>query len=154
LRYSSNAIKCFHPKDSSSFADLYKHPKSLKFIENKPFVAIEINGIKFIPIPLKHSKNTTGYLIKSDIKTIAYLTDCVAIDEESMEFLLSYKLDECYIDACFAPNFTNGNHLNYEEATAILDKLDAKKSYLVHTSHFTLDYIIQNNIDLKYKYII
>ena len=152
LRYSSDTIKCFHPKDSDGFANLYKHPKALKFVENKPFIAIEINGIKFTPIPLKHSKNTTGYLIQSDGKTIAYLTDCAGISQESMKFLLSLKIDECYIDACFAPNFTNGNHLNYEEAAAILDKLGAKKSYLIHTSHFTLDYIIQNNIDLKYKY--
>ncbi len=152
LRYSSESIRCFHPKDSIGFADLYKYPKSLKFVENRPFEAIEINDIKFFPIPLKHSKNTTGYLIQSDTKTIAYLTDCAGINQESMDFLLSFKIDECYIDACFAPNFTNGNHLNYEEATVILDKLRAKKSYLMHASHFTLNYIIQNNVSLKYKY--
>ena len=152
LRYSSDSIECYHPKDSNGFADLYKHSKALKFIENTPFEAIKINNLKFTPIPLKHSKNTTGYLMQSSTKTIAYLTDCAGISEESMKFLLSFDIDECYIDACLAPNFTNGNHLNYEEATILLDKLGAKKSSFIHASHFTLDYIMQNSVNLKYDY--
>lgn len=153
LRYSSDTIICHHPKDKDGFADLFKHPKAIKFIENTPFESIKINDITFTPIPLKHSKNTTGYLMQNKNKTIAYLTDCAGISEESMEFLLLHTIDECYIDACLAPNFSNGNHLNYEEATVVLDIIDAKKSYLIHASHFTLEHIKKNNIQLKYCYI-
>lgn len=153
LRYSSDIIDCFHPKDKDGFADLFKHSRAINYKENRPFESIEINGILFTPIPLKHSKNTTGYLIEDKNKTIAYLTDCAGISEESMIFLLSKNIAECYIDACLAPNFSNGNHLNYDEATSILDKIGAKKSYFIHGSHFTFDYIKQNNIKLKYKYI-
>jgi len=153
LRYSSDDINCYHPKDKDGFADLFKHPKAIQFTENIPFESIEINDIKFIPIPLKHSKNTTGYLIQSKNKTIAYLTDCAGIFEKSMKFLLSHDIDECYIDACLAPDFQKGNHLNYEEASKILDEINAKKSYLIHGSHVTLEYIKKNNLQLKYNYI-
>ncbi|TKI69374.1 MBL fold metallo-hydrolase [Sulfurimonas crateris] len=153
LRYSSDKIVCYHPKDKDGFADLFKHPKALDFMENIPFNPIEVNEFKFTPIPLKHSKNTTGYLIQTKNKTIAYLTDCAGISEKSMEFLLSCTIDECYIDACLAPNFSNGNHLNYEEATLVLDEIGAKKSYFIHSSHFTLEHIKRNNIELKYDYI-
>ena len=135
------------------FADLYKHSRALIFRENKPFKTIRVNNINFTPIPLRHSKNTTGYLIESKNKTIAYLTDCASISKVSMDFLLSKEIDECYLDACLAPNFSNGNHLNYEEATLLLDKISAKKSYFIHSSHFTLDYIQSNQVKLKYSYI-
>ncbi len=153
LRYSSDDINCYHPKDKDGFADLFKHPKAIQFKENTPFESIEINDIKFIPIPLKHSKNTTGYLIEDDDKTVAYLTDCAGIKNESMQFLLSNNIDECYIDAGLSPNISKGNHLNYEEATKILDEINAKKSYLIHGSHFTLEYIKKNNLQLKYNHI-
>jgi phosphoribosyl 1,2-cyclic phosphate phosphodiesterase len=152
LRYSSDKIVCYHPRDKDGFADLFKHPKAIQFKENSPFESIKINDMTFTPIPLKHSKNTTGYLIQTKNKTIAYLTDCAGIAKESMEFLLRHTIDECYIDACLAPNFDNGNHLNYEQATLVLDKIGAKKSYFIHASHFTLEYIRKNNVELKYEY--
>ncbi len=153
LRYGVDKIECYHPKDANGFADLFKHKLSIKYNENTPFSPINIDGINFTPIPLVHSKNTTGYLIESADKTIAYLTDCAGIPEKSMEFLLSKKIDKCYIDACHAPNYPDTNHLNYEEASDILDKLGAKSSYLIHGSHETLEYIKSNNIELRYKYL-
>jgi phosphoribosyl 1,2-cyclic phosphate phosphodiesterase len=152
LRYSSDQIDCYHPQDDKGFADLFKHKKAINYIVNKPFEPIEINGIRFTPIPLIHSKNTTGYLIQSKDQTIAYLTDCAGISEASMRFLRSFTLDACYIDACLAPDFSNGNHLNYEEAADILDQLHAKESYLIHASHFTLEYILKHKAVLKYFY--
>lgn len=154
LRYSNNSIECYHPKDALGFADIYKHPKALIFRENSPFQKIKINDINFFPIPLFHSRNTTGYIIQSKDKTIAYLTDCAGISEESMKFLKSFDIDKCYLDACLAPNFDNGNHLNYEQATLLLDDIGAKNSHLMHSSHYTLDYIKANNIKLKYDYIL
>lgn len=153
LRYSSDSIDCYHPKDEQGFADLFKHKKSITYYENKLYEPIIVNGIKFTPIPLKHSKNTTGYLIESTNKTVAYLTDCAGIEESSMEFLLSKQIDECYIDGCLSPEFTNGNHLNYEEASDILDKIGATNSYLIHSCHQTLEYVKRNSIELRYNYL-
>jgi len=153
LRYSSDSIDCYHPKDQQGFGDLFKHKKAIEYKENSPFKSIEVNGISFTPIPLKHSKNTTGYLIEDGKRTIAYLTDCAGIEKDSMEFLLSRKIDECYIDGCLNPEFDNGNHLNYEQASDILDKLRAKSSYLIHACHQTLEYIKYNNIKLRYEYL-
>lgn len=153
LRYSSDTIECYHPKDENGFGDLFKHKKAIEYYENTPFELIEINSIKFTPIPLKHSKNTTGYLIEDSEKTVAYLTDCAGIDTKSMEFLTSKNIDECYIDGCLSPEFNNGNHLNYEDASDILDQIGAPKSYLIHSCHQTLEYIKKNNIQLKYDYL-
>jgi phosphoribosyl 1,2-cyclic phosphate phosphodiesterase len=154
LRYSNDKIDCYHPKDKEGFADIFKHKKSLYFIENIPFKPYKVNEFTFYPIPLKHSKNTTGYLIKDNLKCIAYLTDCAGIEEKSMQFLMKQNIDTCYIDACLAPNFNNGNHLNYKQAGDILKKLAAKESYFIHASHYTLEYIKSNNINTKFDYIL
>jgi len=152
LRYSNDKIKCFHPKDEMGFSDLFKHKQSIEYIKNSPLEIIEIDNILFSPIPLKHSKNTTGYIIKTKNKTIAYLTDCAGIEEEYLKFLKNIKFDHIFIDACFIPPKT-GNHLNFEDAINLIDNLDTKQAHLIHKSHKTLEYIMKNNIDLKYKYV-
>ncbi|PPK62611.1 MULTISPECIES: MBL fold metallo-hydrolase [Arcobacteraceae] len=154
LRYGKDKIVCYHPKDEQGFADLFRHKLAIEYRENRPFQGIVINDLIFTPIPLIHSKNTTGYLVESQEKTIAYLTDCAGIEKHSMEFLLSKNIDECYIDACHAPHYPDKNHLNYEEATKLLDKISAKKSFLIHGSHETLEYIKKNNVTLKYHYLL
>ncbi len=153
LRYGIDKITCFHPKDEKGFADLFRHKLAIDYIENTPFEPIIIDDITFTPIPLKHSKITTGYLIESKNKTIAYLTDCGGLEENSLNFLLNKNIDECYIDATHTPDNQDKNHLNYEKATKILDKIDAKKSFFIHGSHETLNYIKNNNIQLKYSYL-
>jgi len=154
LRYGVDKIVCYHPEDKDGFADLFKHKLSIEYIKNKPFESIIVNDIKFTPIPLIHSKNTTGYLVESKEQTIAYLTDCAGVEEKSLAFLLSKNIDECYIDACHTPHYPDKNHLNYEEATKLLDKISAKKSFLIHGSHETLEYIKKNNVTLKYHYLL
>lgn len=153
LRYSQDKILCYHPKDHEGFSDLFKHKKSIHYIENTAFIPFSVNELTITPIPLMHSKNTNGYIIKSPEKTIAYLTDCFAIPQDSMETLIALDIDECYLDAALSPDVANGNHLNYKDATLLLDEIGAKTSYLIHASHYTLEYIKRNKIQLKYKYI-
>ena len=85
LRYSNDTIPCYHPKDEVGFGDLFKHKHSIKYIENTPLQEIVIDNISLIPIPLQHSKNTTGYIIKTPKMTIGYLTDCGGIEEEYLD---------------------------------------------------------------------
>jgi len=153
LRYANEKIDCYHPEDKQGFADLFKHKKSINYIQNTPFKTITVDNLKFIPIPLKHSKNTTGYVIYDEDMVVAYLTDCAGIDEKSMKFLKKFKFDKCFIDASLPPDCKNGNHLNYKQASEILDQLNLKEGYFIHVSHNTLEYIKKNNIKTKYRYL-
>lgn len=153
LRHSLDSIKCFHPSDEIGFSDLYKHNHSLIFKELASYEEFTMAEIKFTAIPLKHSKNCLGYLIEYCDKKIVYLTDCFDIDKRSLEVLKEQKIDYAFIDACYDERQTSGNHLNYIQASNILDELNVKNGFLMHISHHTQSYIMENNIELKYKYI-
>lgn len=101
LRYSNDKIECFHPKDKEGFSDLFKHSHSINFNTLKKFSSTTINDVDLTSIPLKHSKNTFGYLIEYKNIKIAYLTDCFGIKKKSMQFLKSLKIDFAFIDACY-----------------------------------------------------
>lgn len=153
LRYSNDSINCFHPEDEKGFSDLFKHNHSINYVEIKPFEQKTINEIKFTAIPLKHSKNTFGYLIEYKNYKIAYLTDCSGIPKESFDFLQNFEIDYAFIDACYDKRKVVGNHLNYLQASEILDNLNVKNGFLMHISHITQEYILKNDIKLKYPYV-
>lgn len=153
LRHSNDKINCFHPKDENGFSDLFKHKHSICYNKIKQFETIKIKDISFTSIPLKHSKNTFGYLIEYKNRTIAYLTDCWGICDESLELLKQKDIDYAFIDACYDERKVEGNHLNYLQASEVLDKIGVKEGYLMHISHTTQEYILQNNIKLKYPYV-
>ena len=153
LRYSNDSINCFHPEDEKGFSDLFKHKHSINYIEINPFEQKIINEIKFTALPLKHSKNTFGYLIEYKNYKIAYLTDCSAIPKESFDFLQKFQIDYAFIDACYDERKVVGNHLNYLQASEILDELNVKNGFLMHISHITQKYILENDIKLKYPYV-
>jgi len=106
-----------------------------------------------LQIPLKHSKQTYGYLIEYKNKSIVYLTDCYGIDKKSLEFLKSIKIDFAFIDACYDERRVSGNHLNYIQAGDILDSLHVKNGYFIHTSHQTQEYILEKDVKLRYQYV-
>lgn len=153
LRFSHDAITLYHPKDEKGFAKLYQQPHRLVFTCNAPFEPLHVKGISFTPVPLKHSKNTTGYVIETNNKCIAYLTDCASISEESMEFLRAKNLDAVFIDACYAPDFDGGNHLNFEQASTRIDAMGAKEGYLMHECHQNVSYRLEHRIIPTYPYI-
>lgn len=152
LRYSHDKIDCYHPKDNLGFSDLFKHKKSINYRENEPLQTIQIDDIKITPIPLKHSKNTTGYVIETPSSSIAYLTDCAGIEEKYLKILQTYHFDYVFLDACFIPP-KKGNHLNFESASNLLDMLNIKNGYLMHQGHETLTHITENKTILKYPYL-
>lgn len=152
LRHSNDFIECHHPKDDLGFSDLFKHKKSIHYKENTILKPIIIGDVKITPIPLKHSKNTTGYIIETTSKKIAYLTDCAGIEKKYLETLQTYCFDYVFLDAGLTPPKV-GNHLNYESASNLLDKLNVKNGFLMHQGHDTLTHILENNIQLKYPYL-
>lgn len=153
LRYSNDNINCFHPEDKEGFSDLFKHKHSINYTQISSFQKMSLDKLLITSLPLKHSKNTLGYYIKYKDKTIVYLTDCSGLKNKSFEFLKNKKIDYAFIDACYDERKTKGNHLNYIQASDILDKLKVKNGYLMHISHITQEYIQKNNVKLKYRYI-
>lgn len=153
LRYSSQNFTCYHPDDKEGFSDLFKHAMYIQYRVLAPYENIEIDGVCFTAIKLLHSKTTNGYVIESGKKKIAYLTDCARIEPRELEFLKSKKLDMVFIDACFDERVKKGNHLNYISASKILDYIEAKEGYLMHLSHQTKSYIMENSIKTKYPYV-
>jgi len=153
LRHSQNEIPCFHPKDKKGFSDLFKYPFSINYNELVAYKSFEIKEVKFTPIPLIHSRNTLGYIIEYQNTKVAYLTDCAGIEEKSLRYLQSIAFDYVFIDACYDERKIMGNHLNYIQATEILQSLTVKEGYLMHLSHTTQAYIEENNVKLKYPYV-
>ncbi|MDR1976706.1 MAG: MBL fold metallo-hydrolase [Campylobacteraceae bacterium] len=153
LRHMNLTAPCYHPKDERGFADLLTRPHGFTFIENTPFKSVSVSGIEFTPIPLKHTRPTHGYLIKTPNKTIAYLTDCSDVEEESLAFLQKQNLNAVFIDASYDIKYNEGKHLNFDEANAMIDKMGAKEGFLIHQSHYSLSYILEHKITLKYPYI-
>ena len=102
---------------------------------------------------MKHSKITFGYLIEYKNYKIAYLTDCSGIPKESFDFLQNFEIDYAFIDACYDERRVVGNHLNYLQASEILNELNVKNGFLMHISHITQEYILENEIKLKYPYV-
>lgn len=153
LRYSASSIDCFHPKDDIGFSDLFKHTHSISYQEVCAFKSYRVGKVLITPVPLIHSKNTFGYVIQSDKKCIAYLTDCASMSEQTKEFLKSKKLDYAFLDACYDERKSSGNHLNYQQAEELLRELKADKSFLLHASHTTLEFIEKNNVKLKFPYV-
>lgn len=153
LRHSKKNCICYHPKDDIGFADLFKRPHSLTFKENKEFKSVDIKGVKFTPIPLKHSKNTNGYLIKTDNKTVAYLTDCSGLYDESFNFLKTQNLDAVFLDASYSLEYDAKKHMNYLDANRLIEKLNAKEGFLIHQSHYGLSDMMAKKLDLKFTYI-
>ena len=153
LRHSNDNIPCYHPKDEIGFSDLFKHNHSISYNEINENQKTVIKNISFTPLSLKHSKNTFGYIIEYKNNTIAYLTDCSGISKENKEILKNKEIDYAFIDACYDERKTTGNHLNYLQASEILDEINVKNGYLMHISHSTQKYIINNKIRLKYKYV-
>lgn len=153
LRHSKDKIDCFHPFDKDGFSDLFKHKHSIDYKVLEAYSQTKIKDLCFTTIPLKHSKNTFGYLIHYKDKTIAYLTDCFGLDKKAMEYLQKFTIDLAFIDACYDERKKKGNHLNYYQANDILKKLSVKEAYLLHISHETKNYILENKINLKFEYL-
>lgn len=153
LRHSQNSIECFHPEDKLGFSDLFKYKHSILYKQIEEFEEFVLDDIKFTALPLKHSKNTLGYLIEIKNTKIAYLTDCFDIDKRVKEFLKAKKCDYTFIDACYDERRKKGNHLNYLQASKILDEVETKNGFLMHISHTTKEYIKNNDIKLKYSYV-
>lgn len=90
-----------------------------------PFV---VGGVRVIPVPLWHGRMPVlGFRFGS----VAYLTDCNAIPDESWPLLDG--LDVLILDALrFKPHST---HFNVEQALAVTRRLAPRRAYFTHIGH-------------------
>lgn len=104
----------------------------LKNIEKYENSALQIGNISILALPLRHGNiRTTGYLIQEKDFSVAYLTDCNKIPQNTFEKLKN--LDILVIDALRKRPHTT--HFNFDEALAIAEKIQAKQAYITHICH-------------------
>jgi phosphoribosyl 1,2-cyclic phosphate phosphodiesterase len=153
LRHSAKEIPCYHPKDDKGFADVLQRPHGFRFVENIPFQSVRVDGLEFTPVPLVHTRPTHGYVIKTPNKSAAYLTDCSDIEEESLRFLQEQSLDCVFIDASYDTEYNDVKHLDFNMANKLVELIGVREGFLIHQSHYSLSYVLNHNIELKYPYI-
>jgi phosphoribosyl 1,2-cyclic phosphate phosphodiesterase len=153
LRHTMARVPLYHPSDERGFGDLLQRPHGFDMRENVPFEPIKAGPLYFTPLPLTHSRPTHGYLIESEHKRIAYLTDLSAVPEESMRYMRAHRIDAVFIDAAYDSDFDEGKHLSFVRACEIIDEIGAREGYLIHQSHYSLSYVMRHTIQPKYPYI-
>lgn len=91
----------------------------------------QIGDVTLTPLPVEHGIPAVGYLLETADARAAYISDCVRIPEESMAYL--HDLDVMALDGLRYRS--HPTHFSVPEAVAVLQKIHAKRSYLVHLAH-------------------
>ncbi|MDD4101207.1 MAG: MBL fold metallo-hydrolase [Kiritimatiellae bacterium] len=116
------------------------------YIGNKPspeglyrplieFVKVEapfmVGKVSVTPLEVRHGRKMTGYLLQYAGHRIGYVPDCAGMPDETVEILKS--VDVMIIDALrYRPHPA---HLCLDETLALLDRIRARQSYLIHLCH-------------------
>ncbi len=116
------------------------------YIGNKPspeglyrplidFVPVEgpftVGKIMLTPLEVRHGRKMTGYLIEYGGRRVGYVPDCSAMPDETVGMLKS--ADVMILDALrYRPHPA---HLCLNETLALLERIGAERSYLIHLCH-------------------
>ena len=92
----------------------------------------EIGGMEVDPIPIEHGpKPTLGYLFRTRGMSLGYFPDCHRMADEVVDRLRG--VDVMILDALrHRPHAT---HLTVADSVAILRRIGAPRSYLIHLCH-------------------
>ena len=101
---------------------------------------IKIKGVEIIPLPLLHgSLHDSGWLFTDltspEKKTLAYLTDCSLIPEETFAILAEKapSLDQLVIDALRPEE--HSTHFSFREALSAAERIGARHTWFIHMTH-------------------
>lgn len=100
----------------------------------------EFGDMKVLPVKMLHGRlRTTGYLLSckkgKEVHSIAYLTDCSEINEESIEMIKNNcgVLDHLVIDGLkIEPHST---HMSFLQAMEVAEKIKPKYTWFTHMCH-------------------
>ena len=98
----------------------------------------ETCGIKVTPIPMLHGHlETVGWLLTENGKSIAYLTDCSFISDESIQKIKENCgiLEHLVIDGLRIED--HSTHFSFMQALEAAEKIGAKHVWLTHITHST-----------------
>ena len=120
-----------------------------KFTKENP---LRVGNLSIIPVPMYHGKlKSSGWIFKDEQTnfSLAYLTDCSYITEDSLE--LVKNCTHIVIDALREKFHTT--HFNFEQAMEFVSKTESKEVYFTHISHETThERIIEIIDELKIKF--
>lgn len=98
----------------------------------------ETCGITVTPIPMLHGHlETVGWLLTENGKSIAYLTDCSFISDESIQIIKENCgiLEHLVIDGLRIED--HSTHFSFMQALEAAEKIGAKHVWLTHITHST-----------------
>ncbi|MBO4858280.1 MAG: MBL fold metallo-hydrolase [Treponema sp.] len=98
----------------------------------------ETCGITVTPIPMLHGHlETVGWLLTENRKSIAYLTDCSFISDESIQIIKENCgiLEHLVIDGLRIED--HSTHFSFMQALEAAEKIGAKHVWLTHITHST-----------------
>lgn len=94
--------------------------------------SFDIGGLQVQPLPVVHANTETlGFLFRADGRSLAYIPDCAEMPDPVREAVTG--VDVMILDALrHRPHAT---HLTVEASLALLQRIGARQSYIVHLSH-------------------
>lgn len=101
----------------------------IDFVEvDGPFM---VGTVGVTPLEVRHGRKMTGYLLEYAGRRVGYVPDCSAMPEATVSLLKG--VDVMIIDALrYRPHPA---HMCLEETLALLERIKAVQSYLIHICH-------------------
>lgn len=138
-------VPVYGPPDPMGCDDLHSHPGCLDFSHTleayRPHVLCA--ELTAIPVPIKHSKMTFGYIIRGRRESVVYLSDCDGVGPESMAAIRAASPKAVIVDCTYPPG-QGRNHLSLDRAVALQAELNTPWLYLTHIGHDLENHLIDH----------
>ena len=90
-----------------------------------------IGDVSILPLPVEHGPRTNGYLMECGGARLAYISDCSAIPETTLEAMGAV---EVLVLDCLRERF-HPTHLNREAALRYVERIRPRRTFFVHMCH-------------------
>lgn len=122
-----------HPKEGGGHAKVELHEATASFKIGSAFIT---------PIPMMHGhQETVGWLFREGESSIAYLTDCSYISDESINLLRNASgiadgtghIEHLIIDGLRVRQ--HSTHCNFDQALEYAEKITGSNVWMIHMTH-------------------